>query len=73
MGVAIPVVGDLQQECMRLRQWIGVKEVCGGSFNPEDVSALIFNDLLEMKLYEFVDDVCQGPPRTVTPLYFCCI
>jgi len=57
MGIALPVVGDLRQDCMRLRHWEAVKETTKAEFDANSPSAFTFAKLLDMKLYEHVDDI----------------
>lgn len=63
MGAALPVIGDLHQECMRPRHWDRVVELTKAPLNTSAISDLTFEDMLKLKLHEFVDDVGEVVDR----------
>jgi len=59
MLAAIPVIGDLRQECMRERHWLDIVEMTKVSIDVHNIPELYFDDLLGMKLHEYVEDVTE--------------
>jgi len=59
MLAAIPVIGDLRQDCMRERHWLAIVEMTGVQIDVENIPKLFFEDLLGMKLHEYVEDVSE--------------